>query len=329
MASIQKTANGYRAQVSIKGERDSATFRTKREADAWASRRESEIREDAAKSPGERVTLGEALTKYGAEVSPGKRGNRWEQLRIAAFLRDPIFPAQLPIGEVTPDALGAWRDARLRMVAAGSVLREIGLLSAVFEAARLEWRLTTHNPLRDIRKPRSPDHRQVLITRAEIKAMLRVMGYSPKLPIRTVAQSVAVCFLVALRTGMRAGELCGLPWSRVFSDYAVLPVTKTTPRHVPLTAKARRLIEKMRGYDPLMVFGLKANSLDANFRKYRARAGLDGFTFHDSRHTAATWLARKIDVLDLCRMFGWSKTSQALTYYNASASSIAALLDGR
>lgn len=327
MASIQPTAKGYRAQVFVRGVRDSATFRTRREANAWAAQRDAELRDDAEKTPGEKYTLADALKKYRDEVSPSKRGRRWEEIRIDAFLRDPHLPTKLPIGEATPETLATWRDARLRSVSAGSVLREIGLLSAAFEAARLEWRWVAANPLRDIRKPRTPDHRQVLITRAQIRAMLRVMGYVPGRPVRTVAHSVAVCFLVALRSGMRAGELCGLTWDRVFADYAVLPVTKTTPRHVPLTAKARRLIELMRGYDPALVFGLKPSTLDANFRKYRDRAGMSGFTFHDSRHTAATWMARKIDVLDLCRAFGWSKTSQALTYYNPSASSIAAILN--
>ena len=41
------------------------------------------------------------------------------------------------------------------------------------------------------------------------------------------------------------------------------------------------------------------------------------------RHTAATRLAPRLSVLDLCRMFGWAKADQALTYYNPSAGEIA------
>jgi len=82
----------------------------------------------------------------------------------------------------------------------------------------------------------------------------------------------------------------------------------------------------MRGFDEVLVFGLKTASLDALFRNYRQRAGLEGFTFHDTRHTAATMLCKKVDVLTLCKIFGWSNTRQALTYYNPKAASIAALL---
>lgn len=329
MASIQKTARGFRAQVFVLGVRDSASFRTKREAIAWADSRETEIREGRDKPASEQHTLEEAMKDYSEKVSPTKRGARWEEIRIAALIASPIFPSGELLGKLTPDTFGVWRDARLREVSAGTVLREIGLVSAVLETARREWKWIESNPIREMRKPKSPDHREIIITWKQAKAMLKAMGYQHKGEVRTVAQACAVCFLVALRTGMRAGELCGLTWDRVFDDYCVLPVTKTVPRNVPLTEKAVRLIERMRGYDPLLVFGMRKQSLDANFRKYRDRAGLSGFTFHDSRHTAATMLSRRLDVLDLCRMFGWTDPAQALCYYNPSASSIAAILNTR
>lgn len=332
MASITKTASGYRAQVYVRGVRDSQSFRTKREADAWASARETELRADAGKLPAQRHTLRDALRRYAAEVSPGKRGRRWEELRLDAFERDAMLPVGSPLGSIEPDALGKWRDARLKRVTAGTVIREMGLVSAVLERARREWRWLESNPMRDVRRPRAPDHREVVITRAQVKQMVRVMGYRTRGRVATVAEAVAVCFLVALRTGMRAGELCGLTWSRVHPGYCQLPTTKTRPRDVPLTPKAMRLIERMRGFDPDKVFGIEAKSLDAMFRKYRQRAGLAGFTFHDSRHTAATWIAGRMNsagipaqqaVMDLCKMFGWRNMNQALVYYNPSAADIA------
>jgi len=140
------------------------------------------------------------------------------------------------------------------------------------------------------------------------------------------AHAVA-CFLLALRTGMRAGELTGLEWNRVFDNYCRLPVTKTTPRDVPLSKKALRIIARMRGFDDDLVFGLKSQTLDALFRRARDKAGLSGFVFHDSRHTAATNIAKKVDVLTLCKIFGWSDPKQALVYYNPKAADLAKMLD--
>lgn len=332
MASFTKTGKGWRAQVYVQGVRDSATHRTRREAEAWAARRETELREHIKKLPGERIALREVLQRYADEVSPGKRGERWELLRLQAFA-ESVLPVDLPIARVTAEHIALWRDSRLGQVQAGTVLREFNLLSSVLEQARREWRLIDANPARDVRRPRAPDHREVVITRAQIKAMLAAMGYSPGKPVREARHAVAACFLVALRTGMRAGELCGLTWDRVYADHVTTPHkmgrTAQSLRTVPIDAKAARLIGRMRGWDERLVFGVKTASLDAMFRKYRQRAGMDGFTFHDSRHTAATWMARRVDVLTLCKVFGWAQTTQALTYYNPSASSIAEMLNRR
>lgn len=330
MASIIKHGKGYRAQVYVQGTRDSSVFRTKREAENWAAARETEIRAESKKTTGEKFTLWDALRKYGEEISPTHRGMRWEQIRLNSFKND--LPVDKPIGHITTDLIGQWRDARLKLVSPGTVLREIGLLSAVFEAARRDWKWIDDNPIHDVRKPRAPDHRDVLITRKQIKTMLITIGYSPRGRITTVSQSVAVAFLLALRTGMRAGEICGLTWERVKSTHCILTVTKTKPRNVPLTKKSTRLLDKMRGYDQTVVFALSPQTLDALFRKYRARANLSGFTFHDSRHTAATWIAARMNssgipaqqaVMDMCKIFGWSNVSQALTYYNPKIEDIA------
>ena len=327
MASIQKSGNGYRVFLCINGVRKSKTFRTRREAKAWSDQQATDIRIEQETTPSEVHTLKDAVLRYQQEESPKKRGQRWEIIRLDAMLKDKNFPSSKLMGDLTADLFAAWRDARLRQVQPGSVLREISLISDLFETARIEWKWISANPMREIRKPKAPDHREVVITPGQVRAMLKAMKYSPLQPVDGVAQAVAVCFLTALRTGMRAGDLTKLTWDQVFDDYCHLPITKTKKRNVPLTRKAIRLIEKMRGYDKTFVFSMKPQSLDANFRKYRDRAGLEGFTFHDTRHTAATMLARKIDVLDLCRMFGWTSTKQALVYYNPTASSIAGLLN--
>ena len=326
MASIKPYSNGYRAFVHVKGMRDSATFRTKREAQAWASARETELRENSLKPKSQLFTLADALRRYQREVSPLKRGHRWESVRIDAMLRGGL-PVDLPIGDCTADVLGQWRDTRLKLVQANSVKRELDILGALFETARREWGWIDKNPVRDVKKPRTPDHREVVITRPQIKLMLKTFGYSPIQPIRTISQACAMAFLMALRTGMRAGEITKLTWQRVHDGYCVLPETKTVPRNVPLDRKATRLINKIRGFDDVLVFGVGAGTLDARFRTIRARAGLEGFTFHDSRHTAATWLANRLNLLDLCKMFGWANPKQAMTYYNPKVTDITARLN--
>lgn len=329
MASIQKYRDGWRCQVCVDGMRDSQVFTSRSDARAWGAQREAALRLDKDRTPGEKFTLDDALTKYADEVSPKKRGKSWEIVRIEAMRNDSAghrLPLKRMVGEITTTDLAIWRDHRLTKVSAGSVLREFTILGNVFEVARREWKWIDVNPARDVKRPPKPDHRDRLISWSEIRQILKVLGWR-KGSCKSSKQAAARTFMLALRTGMRAGEICGLTWDRVKADHCELPVTKTKPRKVPLTKKSRALIDSMEGWDTKTVFGIAPQTLDATFRKARAAVGIEGFTFHDSRHTAATMIARRVDVLDLCKIFGWTNPKQAMVYYNPSVSDLARRLE--
>lgn len=322
MATPKKTEQGtWRVQIEVRGVRESFTGSTKREATDWAARRSTELRAMATGKAGTVKTLKQALVRYAEEVSPTKRGEAKEIIRLTAFERQAL-PINRRLSELTTADLVMWRDSRLAVNARGSVLRDMTLLGSVLEVARREWQWLNANPMRDVKRPANPDHRERVISGPETRRMLRSLGHGR--PVRSVSQAVAVCFLLALSTGMRAGELCGLRWVDVKGDYVTLPKTKNgTARDVPLSKVGQKLIERMKGWDKDLVFGLGSQTLDTLFRRARVRAGLEGFTFHDARHTAATRLAHRLHVLDLCRVFGWKNPKMAAIYYNESASSIA------
>lgn len=329
MATPKKTKAGtWGVQIEVRGVRESATFQTKREADAWAARRKTEIVALATGSGGEVRTLRDALRRYAREVSPTKRGESKEIIRLAAFERQAL-PLDKKLGQITTADLALWRDSRLAVNARGSVLRDMTLLGSVLEVARREWQWIGSNPMRHVKRPANPDHREVVIHGWQVRRMLRALGYTPRGPVASMGHAVAMAFLLALSTGMRAGEIAGLTWDRVRGDHVRLLETKNgSARDVPLSSVARRIIGRMQGFDTVLVFGISSQVLDALFRRHRDRAGLDGFTFHDSRHTAATRLAmsRKVDVLELCRIMGWKNPKQAMTYFNPTASQLAARL---
>lgn len=328
MASIRKLPNGkYRVQVEKLKIRDSQVFASKREAIEWAARRENEIVDSARLKPSAIKTLRDALERYKIEVTPGKRGHRWETIRIEAMLTGRYgLPLDETIARVGASAWAEYRDRRLLTVKPATVSRELSILSAVMEVARKEWGWAESNPIHDIRKPSLPKHRERVIQPGEIRVMLRTMGYVPRQPPRSISAAAAYCLLMALSTGMRAGELCGMAWGNVRENSVYLPMTKTgDSRYVPLSKVSRKILDRMRGYDPLFVFGIKTATLDALFRKYRDRAGLEGFTFHDARHTAATriGLSGKLSAIELAKMFGWRDLKRCLTYFNPTADELA------
>jgi integrase len=335
MASPKKRTDGsWRIQIEIAGVRDSKVLPTKRECENWAAIRTAELRNDAKTGLSGNHTLLAAFKKYANEVSTKNKGERWEIVRLKAF--ESQLPVSLPIQRITAQTLSEWRDARLRTVSKStgsiikpaSVLREMKLLGSVFEVARREWRWIAENPLRDVRKPKDSEHRRRIITLLETRKLLRIMGYQKATPT-TEAQALAVCMLFALSTGMRNGEVLGMTWANVKKGYVHLPDTKTDlSRNVPLSKVGIKLLERMRGYQPVSVFGLSASDRDSRFRAYRAKLGIKGLTWHDLRHSAATRLGKagSLSVIELCKIFGWADPKQAMTYFNPTVQDLAAKL---
>lgn len=338
MASVKKSGSGWRAQVATLGVRDSKVFSTKAEANGWASQRETEIRAGTATGIQRGRTVDEAFRRYEKEVSVHKKGRRAEAIRLATIGRMAIDGTpfkDMKLADVTPEVLGTWRDHRLQVdkVLGSTVNRDLNLLSHVFSTAAKEWKWVAKSPTTDVRRPKDPPPRDRLYNEDEIDRLCFALGLDPDStePVATKYQQVGIAFLFAIETAMRAGEICALTPKHVAGRVAKLTpdITKNgTSRSVPLSLPAVALLQRLpapgeRG----MLFGITAPSLDAIFRKVKARALIEDGTFHDTRHLAITRLAKKLDVLDLARMVGHRDLKQLLVYYNESADSIANRLD--
>ena len=326
MASIRKRGSRWFAQVRREGFSKSRTFARKLDAQVWAAEMERAIERGDPLTSG-RQCFRDVLQRYAVEVSPTKRGARWEAIRLDALSRDEL--ADYQIDRITPDLLGQWRDRRLAHVKAGSVLRDITLLTAVFEHARREWRLIASNPMRDVRKPATPKHRERLPTDDEIDRITLALGYDDGDPITTASQQIAVAWLLAIETAMRAGELLSLEWDQVDTQRRVARLDKTKngdSRDVPLSGRACDLFDALRPVNPMRCFTVRAGTRDVLFRRARDASGIIGLTFHDSRALALTRLSKKLDVLQLARVAGHRDVRSLSIYYRESAEDIAKLL---
>ncbi len=320
MASFRKHNKGWRAEVFRQGIRKSKIFPTKREAQDWAARAEFEIQH--ADKVADKTQLGDVFDRYAREVSPKKKGGRWEVIRLEKLQKDKL--AKIQLGRLAASDFADWRDRRMKEVQPASVIREMQLMSSVLSTARREWGLISSNPVSDVSKPRKPPPRDRLPTQDEIETMLHCAGSD----LDKATARAFHAFRFALETAMRAGEIAGLEWDRVDLDRRVARLIHTKngrPRDVPLSTKAVELLETLPHAD--LVFGLSSRQLDVLFRKSRDKANVVGLTFHDSRHAAITALSKKLDVLDLARMVGHSDIRQLMTYYNESAENIAKRLD--
>jgi integrase len=315
MASFQKDGDVWRVRVARRGVRVSGTFKTKAAATAWAVEKENEIMKGTYQGAGSR-TVADLFDEYARRVSEKKLGGHWEVTRFKAFKRNfPDLAAKL-LTKTNSHDWGVWRDARLagtdkmRAVGAGSVIREVNLYSAAFQTAVKEWKWMQASPLTDMKRPKEPLPRSRMFFEEEIDRLMLCAGYEFDVTPTTKTARVACAFLFALETAMRMGEIVGMDWSRVDLErrFVHLPKTKTgIPRDVPLSPRALEILEQLT---PLKaefegsVFGLDSAITEALFRKFKAAAGIDGATFHDTRRTALTRMAKHFTVLELARISG-------------------------
>ena len=320
MASFNRVGKKWRAQVFKKGVRKSKVFHTKAQAVTWANVVESSIDPLQAGSR----TLGEAFRRFREEVTPHRKGARWEAIRLQKLEQDDI--ASLKMEDLQPHHFSTWRDRRLTEVKPGSVNRELSLMSGVLTYAVREWQWLTSNPVRMIKRAKAPKGRDRRISESEIDSILKHLKYDGGKP-ETKHQNLAVMFLLAIETGMRMGEILSIHPGGVFENHVTLGDTKNNDaRDVPLSSKARELVK----YCPLFFddrpLDKRRNEASALFRKAVKACGIENLTFHDSRHEAVTRLAKKLDVLELARMIGHRDLKSLMIYYNESADVIAGKL---
>lgn len=317
MAYFRRLKKGWRAEVEKAGQRKTKVFDLKAEAVAWATRLEAEIEAQASSNLAtDTRTLHDLLDRFAKTECPKRSGGATEVKRLE-YLKRQIH--NVPLREVTPTLIAEWRDKRMALIKPGSVRREMTLLRTVLEVARREWRLFLVNPIADVRKPPAPAPRTRLIGQEEIDAVVTALRYHEDLPVVQDQQQTAVMFLIAIETGMRADEVRR---ARVEGRVARLDRTKNgDARDVPLSTRALELFAKVPGG-----FTVADSTRDASFRKARERAGLSGFTFHDSRAVALTRLSKRLNVMELARVIGHRDPRSLMIYYRESAEDLAAKL---
>lgn len=344
MATYQKRGRAWRAIVRKKtfdGTKPiSRTFDSKAEAMRWATSVEAKIDEgnsveqanEFAKVEMNAPSMASLMTRYGDEISPTKRGTRWEQIRLRMLARDfPVFSR--PANAISGPDMADWRDERLGQVSPASVIRELGLVSAVYKIAIKEWRLgLTVNPCRLITWPKKPRPRTQRVPMEARDALVAHLGWDGATRPNDSSQWSALALCFALETAMRKGEILSLQWRDVNFDqrFAHLDLTKNgEERDVPLSRAALDLLMiATPGEADERIFKVTAGHLDQIMRDARIDLDLKHIRFHDARREATTNIAAKLaNVLELSEITGHKRLDMLKIYYKPKPSTLADKLD--
>lgn len=311
MAYIHKHGDGWRAQVAKMGVRRTAVWATKREATEWAARLEAEIAAGKFKDAPNK-TLQQAIDKYLKTVSTTKANAvDWERRRFAAFV-DHFGDVKL--SDITSEAIGNWRDARLKTVSGSTVLREVNLYRNMFKLAAEEWKWIEVSPFKGVRLPKENTPRTGIWTWQLIKRVLRA-------PREGKTREMQDAFHIALRTGMRLQEVLAAPPNYDAKRRVVTVRSKTEARaEIPIGRIAHKLLQRA-------AFTVGPNEGSTLFSRLCRELLIDGLTFHDARATALTHLSKKVDVMTLAKISRHKDLSLLMNvYYRKSADDIARMI---
>ncbi len=364
MASIQRIKSpltgviSYRAQVRVKGRpAKSETFPNKKEAQEWASGLESAIRENRRHPhlAGGKKSFAEAVSRYLTTVVNGaKPSDLWaRQMHLEWFAEQFLG---LTLAEITPDRVAEARDklaaetfvrgkhernedgtvkasAKEYKRSGATINRYLATLSHMLNVAKKEWRLIEHNPVADISKKKESRGRTRFLSEDERTKLLEACKANGWPQLHALV-------MLAITTGARRGELINLTWEAIDLKAGKAVVTETKngeARTLPLVGKALEVLRELKlqgSAKSEYVFPNPSGhpgafeNFDHRWDEALTAAGIEGFRFHDLRHTCASYLAANgASLLEIADVLGHKTLAMVRRYSHLTQSHKASVVE--
>ncbi len=210
----------------------------------------------------------------------------------------------------------------------------VGVLLTLLNDA-VHWQVLIRNPLFRFKPVREPDIHYNFWSRAEIDHFL----------LQSVNDPLHDVYVVALNTGMRRGEICGLKWDRVDFVSGHIIVNRTLDRFglnettksgktriIPMNAVLKNMLERLRSTrrSDFVFCERDGSPVDAHhlyraFQRSQANAGFPKLIrFHDLRHTFAShFMMNGGNCYDLQKLLGHSTQEMTQRYAHLSPAHLA------
>ena len=339
MAAIEKrTASdgttSYRVKVRLRGQPvQSATFASLTKAKQWATQTEAAIREGRHFQTAEakRHTLAEAIERYERENLPGMKSAKHRRTY------DAFWAGRLgahTLADITPAAINdALRElATERQLGPQSVAHYRQALSSVLTQAVNTWQWIEQSPMHRVPKPSLPRGRVRYLSDDERTRLLEACKASAN-------ADLYLAVLLALTTGGRQAETMGATWAQIDLQRATLQLEETkngSRRALHLAAPVLALLKeraKVRRIDTGLLFPSRVNpkqpvDLRQPWEKALQAAGIEGFHWHDLRHTFASMAAMNgASLPELAALLGHKTLAMVQRYAHLSPSHTASLAE--
>lgn len=331
------------------------TFSTKRAAEEWCATIAAEAtRGDRASLLRGHISTADYLTEWvEGHALKNIRATTADNYRWLVKSHIVLLLGAIPLGDVRPSDVERLYNQKLAEGYSLATLHRIhGLLRMAFEHAVATERIARNPVLRKLR----PKKEALGGGEHETEEVMRSMTEDQAKAFESVSAETRfhAANLLALRRGLRRGEILGLKWSDIDLDQKVLRVQRQLVRrtsegiefHPPKTRRGRRTVllsddlvvllkkhrvrqmeerlKRAKTYeDHNLVFPTQdGKPFDPNrfvkrhYKPLLAAAKLPDFRFHDLRHTCATlMLLRGVDIQVVSRLLGHANVGFTLRVY--------------
>lgn len=325
MATFRKRGNYWHVQIRKRGyPSQTKSFEKRSDGEKWAAIVEAKMSENTFVVQETTVpNLSEALTKYLKEVSVNKKSHRTELIYAKTLLE--YFGAR-PLNEIKGPHVAEFKNHRLGQVSSSMVLKELAILSHLYNTAIQEWGLYfIVNPVTQIKKPKPGRARDRRVSKEELDY---IISASKSTNLREIMN-------FAVETAARRGEIANLKWTDINFETrtAMLRETKNgEDRKIALSPRAIHILSKIPRSD-VNVWYMHPDAITKAFGRALKRARklyeqdckmqnkpvddhfLKNVHFHDLRHEATSQLFENGLTSEEARAITGHKTLQMLSRY--------------
>ena len=340
----KRTNKGWRAQVTINGQRLSYTAKTQKECQDWLKETIQQINQGFTYE-GANTTVKEFLTNWLVSISSSRsKGTITLYQRTVNKEILPIL-GQLKLTDLKPDLIQRFYDHKIKNGQSAHAVHTAHkvLNIAIQHAVRLGC--IVRNPCKETVPPKPEQTEMQSYDENQVQTLLTTS--------QVIKDKYYPLYYLAIHTGMRQAELFGLKWEDLDRERRTLqvhrqvarmkgggfeftkPKSKSGNRTITLGVQTVEVLKLHRKQvwelqkkvgddwtDLNLIFPTRVgtpilgSNLRRGFRKLLKESGLPKIRFHDLRHTAASLMLNYgISVLIVSRRLGHSKPSITLDVY--------------
>ena len=196
-----------------------------------------------------------------------------------------------------------------------TVNRELACLRHMFNMA-IKWKKVQANPVREVRFMKEPKGKERILTEEEEVRLLNAIRLTTK------SQHLEPIIITALNTGMRKAEILNLKWSNVDFQKGYIQVEGTKNgenRKIPMNKKLTEALESAKkvskGEYVFSENGKPYGDVKTGWWTALEKAKIEGFRFHDLRHTFGSRLGMKgYDIKTIAELMGHKDIKMTMRY---------------